>query len=223
MFKKLYTFNFNNKKLKGKTVKRSKRVVFCWAPFFLLFALSQHAFADIHKCVGTDGASSYTDQPCPTNLKENALEGSTSSLARQEAISDSCFKLNSRKTRCGRVYALLETNFSKYCTNPLLQYQLDHQRNQQYNRYRSQKERTTESVENLQSKIAEDPRCETVQKETWDFLKENFSKKIPEHDIKDIDYNVNAVAGRRPSTNTNSKALTITNTTVIHSTTVITN
>jgi hypothetical protein len=199
------------------------RIAFYWETCLLLCGLSHQALADIHKCVAADGSTSYTDTPCATNLKENGIDSSVSSLGHQTVVSDTCYKLNVRKNHCGSMYSLLETNFRQYCTNPLSQYQVDHQRNQQYNRYRTAKERATESADATQAQFAEDYRCEALPKDTWAFLKENFSKKISAHDSKELDYNLNGVpnSGRATSyssTTTDSRpqtTVTITNTTVV--------
>jgi hypothetical protein len=185
----------------------------------LIAGLSNQAHADIHKCVAADGSTSFTDQPCPSNVKENAVGSSISGSAHQTEVADSCYRFNERRSRCGAMYSLLDTNFNQSCVNPIIQYKMDHQRAAN-NRFRSQKENVADAVNNLQTKIAEDYRCESLQKEAWAFLKQNFASKISEHDTKEIDYNLIAVTNRLPHKSDPNVQQTITSTTVIH--TVIT-
>lgn len=190
------------------------RMACCAAAFVLMISLSGQAHAEIHKCVAADGSTSFTDQPCPSNLKENAVGSSISGSAHQTEVADSCYRYNERRSRCGSMYPLLDTHFNQQCVNPIIQYKMDHQRTAN-NRFRSQKEKTADAVDNLQSKIAEDYRCESLQKEAWTFLKQNFASKISEHDTKEIDYNLIAVTNRLPRKSDPNVQQTITSTTVI--------
>ncbi|MET3108051.1 hypothetical protein AAKU67_002505 [Oxalobacteraceae bacterium GrIS 2.11] len=196
--------------------------------FFLLSGFSWCAHAGIHKCVAPDGSATYTDQPCPSAKAEDKVDPAVSGAGRQLEIADTCNRLNTRKLHCGRVYSLLETNFKQYCANPLINYQMDHQHPQQNNRYRSGRERQADVVSAAQEQIAEDYHCESVEHDTWAFLKSNFSKKISEKDSNEIEYNVQAVPGgnrptnsfTRPASNSGPR-VTTTVTTSVH--TVISN
>jgi len=163
--------------------------------FCLLVGLSNSALAGIHKCVAQDGSTTYTDQPCPTSKAEAAVDTTVSGAGHQLEIADACNRLNTRKLHCSRLFPLLETNFKQYCASPLINYQLDHQRTQQNNRYRSNKERQAEAVHTTQDQSSEDYHCESVAQDAWIFLKNNFSKTISEKDSRTIEYNVNAVPG----------------------------
>jgi hypothetical protein len=191
----------------------------------LLLVFSGSAKAGIHKCVAPDGTSMYTDQPCPPNKAENAVDSSVSGAGHQMELADTCNRLNVRKQRCARVHPLLESNFKQYCTNPILNYQMDHQRNQQANRYRSGKEHQSDVVNAIQDQVAEDYHCESVDQDTWSFLKANFGKKISEKDGATIEYSIHAVpAGQHPTVVSPSNSGPHVTTTVVTSVrTVVTN
>jgi len=169
--------------------------VFFSAIALLLVAHMQPALADIHKCVNGNGTTSYTDQPCAVTNGEKAVDSSVSALDRQNKIGHSCADLDARRMHCGQVYPLLLSTFRDNCTNPMQQYQRSVQQSHQYNRYQSAAERASDAAAINQQKAISEYRCESVQKDTWAFLKENFSKKITEHDSKDIDYHIQAIPG----------------------------
>jgi hypothetical protein len=167
--------------------------VFFSAIALLLVAHMQPALADIHKCVNTNGTISYTDQPCAVTNGEKSVDSSVSALDRQNKIGHSCADLDARRLHCGQVYPLLLTTFRDNCVNPMQQYQHNLQQYHQVNRYQSAAERNADAIPNNQQKSISEYRCESMQRDTWAFLKENFGKKITEHDSKDIDYHIQAI------------------------------
>ncbi len=152
------------------------------------------AQAEIHKCVSTDGKTSYSDTPCATAVAEKSVDSSLSSIDQQQQLGHLCAELDERRAHCGNVlYPPLFAVFREHCANPILLHQREVRQPAVFNRYQSNAERNAEAEKNRLNKPVSDFRCEMVQMETWEFLKDNFGKKLTAQTRQDIDYNTRAV------------------------------
>lgn len=162
----------------------------------------------MRKCVTSSGKSIYTDQPCAskiaeksTEIKDNELLKKVASINTQREIEKVCWVLSHRNSQCyPRVNYELATVFKENCTLPIKDYEKSQdeerrkpRRHDRYGRYerndgeqRDADDLLYEHRDTQKSRAV--LQCEALEKDMWDFLRQNFSKKISEQDAKIINY-----------------------------------
>ena len=162
----------------------------------------------MRKCVTSSGKSIYTDQPCAskvteksTEVKDNELLKKVASINSQREIEKICWVLSHRNSQCyAHINYELSTVFKENCTLPIKDYEKlqNEERNKsrytsRYDRY-SNRENERKDADDLlyEHRYTQKSRavlqCESLEKNMWDFLKQNFDKKISEQDAKIINY-----------------------------------
>jgi hypothetical protein len=173
------------------------------------------AFAEIFKCADSAGKINFSDRPCSNKDGEKAAEfkdtvGFASLQARDNAkkVGQTCWTLAHRNSQCNApVGNALFTNFRDNCSEPIKRFEKDKEkerydleRSLANNRVRNRSSNDNAIDENnldysnrYQNKSKEALKCEVLKEEMWAFVKQNFSKKISEKEIKEIEYHMIAV------------------------------
>jgi hypothetical protein len=174
----------------------------------LISLLSVSAQAQMRKCVTSSGKSIYTDQPCAskiteksTEVKDNELLKKVASINSQREIEKMCWVLSHRNSQCyPHVNYELSMVFKENCTLPIKDYEKaqDEEKRKPRNYDRYERYNNSESEQKEADDLLYEHRytqksravlqCEALEKNMWDFLKQNFSKKISEQDAKIINY-----------------------------------
>lgn len=157
------------------------------------------AHAGMYKCVGPNGAVSFSDRPCEARNGEKAADikddaGFAAVLARDHAknIAQSCMALTRRIGQCrAGLDATLLSNLREHCRPPVARFR---------QALRQSRDSDEDSDRGYNEPPPQEARCDVLQAETWAFVKANFSGKISEQDLKTIEYNIAAVPsdGRTP-------------------------
>ena len=136
--------------------------------------------------------------------------GFASLLAQDNAkkVGKTCWTLAHRSSQCNTsVGNALNTNFRENCSEPIKRFEkatererYEIERSLANNRVRNRSsndnpvdESNLDYSNRYQVKSKEALRCEVLKEEMWEFVKQNFSKKISEKDTKEIEYYMNAV------------------------------
>ena len=161
------------------------------------------AQAGVVKCVSANGSVTYTDQPCEVikgeklvSAKDSEAVASLDAQSHAKEVGQMCINLATRRSQCNLpFYYQLQAVFRENCINPALQYQRDlAEQPQRRNRYRYD-DRVQDVYKRYEQTPVQDLHCNTLQMETWNFVKQNFRKKISDQDARAIEYNVSAVPG----------------------------
>lgn len=177
----------------------------------LSLVVSMSAQAQMRKCVTSSGKSIYTDQPCAskigeksTEVKDNDLLKKVASINTQREIEKVCWVLSHRNSQCyPHVNYELSTVFKENCTTPIKDYEKaqdeerrkphSYDRYDRYDRYNNRESESKDADDLLyEHRYTQKSRavlqCEALEKDMWEFLRQNFSKKISEQDAKIINY-----------------------------------
>jgi hypothetical protein len=110
----------------GKGIVMLQRHAAGLAAAAILAVLPAAAFAGVYKCVGANGASTFSDKPCQLNgdLKQAEI-GSGSALTnamtrdRDRSIGESCSDMADRSRHCGiNINRTIYTHFQESCYGP---------------------------------------------------------------------------------------------------------
>ncbi|MBV8634075.1 MAG: DUF4124 domain-containing protein [Burkholderiaceae bacterium] len=166
------------------------------------------AFAGMYKCVGADGATTFSDKACPVNdgqtqaaiSKDSALSSSMTRYHDRE-LGQSCSDMSDRSRRCGiPINRTIQTHFQESCYGPQHRYEIEHNKDLAVQR-RGQPVDWDHDPRYHQKTSAE-LKCGVLVTDMWQFLKDNFHKDLTEQEIKAVDYQTQAVGPNQPSTST---------------------
>lgn len=165
------------------------------ASAFLFIPLA--ASAGVNKCVDAAGTVSYSDQPCEIQGQKQAEVKDATGFALMAAqenrkqLAKTCTMLQERRSQCySSVNERLGKLFNENC-EPLVKLEYRERQREQYRRYRNGQnddELQTE-VERSQPTLP----CEKLSEEMYKVLKQNFSAKLTQEDMKAIEYSLMAV------------------------------
>ncbi|MFZ6720576.1 DUF4124 domain-containing protein [Undibacterium sp. Ji49W] len=178
-----------------------------FAIFCLSLSASCIAHAEVRKCVTSTGETIYTDQPCnakvgttATEVKGDGALRKISSLQKEKDTGKSCWVLAHRYQQCSTsVDSVLMTNFKENCESPTNKFIKDsnaeadtgYKKTYRDNRYSREQAPDADDLEYSHRYVNKSRavlQCEVLQKDMWNYLKNNFSAKIPPADAKGIEY-----------------------------------
>lgn len=163
------------------------------------------AFAGVYKCVGPDGASTFSDKPCPVNGdQKQATIGSDSALSNamvrdhDRELGQSCADMADRSRRCGiSINRTIQTHFQESCYGPQHRYESEH--NKELAKQRRGQPIDWDHDPGYHQKTAAELKCGVIVTDMWQFVKDNFRKDLTDQEIKAVDYQVQATDTNQPA------------------------
>lgn len=158
------------------------------------------SFADIHKCVGANGAVSYSDKPCVVQNGEKAVDIKGSSalasvLSKENdlRLGKACWRLSRRESNCRTTIApALETIIKDNCAAPMDRFEQSNKSQYRNGKY-YEAEPDPEYANRYERRSSEEMKCGSLQEDMWDLAKNNFASKISAKDKSAIEYAIAAV------------------------------
>ena len=162
------------------------------------------AFAGVFKCVGPDGASTFSDKPCPTNGdQKQAAIGSDSALSNaltrdhDRELGQSCSEMADRARRCNIIInRTITTHFQESCYGPQHRYEMEH--NKELAKQRRGQPIDWDHDPAYHMKTGAELKCSVIVTDMWQFVKDNFHKDLTDQEIKAVDYQVQATETNQP-------------------------
>ncbi|MBC3880699.1 DUF4124 domain-containing protein [Undibacterium sp. LX40W] len=169
---------------------------FFTAAILVLSAISANANAQLHKCVNAEGKATYTDQPCAIKSGEKSADANDAAIRKITAISKfkdvgkTCWQFEHRATQCYDVQSQdLRTVFRENCTLPAKKFEEEQYKDQRRTKKYNQENEDGDDLEyshRYTRKSRAVLRCESLDREIWDFLNQQFPNKITDADRKII-------------------------------------
>lgn len=175
----------------------------------LLCAASSESYAQLHKCINSDGKATYTDQPCATKSGQKSVDTNDEAIRKITAISNfknvekSCWVLLHRAEQCSVVSSQdLRVVFRENCTLPSRKYETE--QNSELRRTKkygpsSEDGDDLEYIHRYTRKSRSVLRCESLDKDMWAFMNEHFAHKITETERKLITHQLHIAPTKKSS------------------------
>lgn len=167
---------------------------FSAAVLIALSAFAVEAHAQLHKCVNADGKTIYTDQACAVKSGQKSADSNDEAIRKITALSKfkdvgkSCWELDHRADQCYEVLSQdLRVVFRENCTLPAKKFEseqnTDQHRTKKYNQA-SEDGDDLDYSHRYTRKSRAVLRCESLDRDMWDFLNQQFPNKISDGDRK---------------------------------------
>jgi hypothetical protein len=182
----------------GKGIVMLQRHAAGLAAAAVLAIVPAAAFAGVYKCVGANGATTFSDKPCQLNgdLKQADI-ASDSALTnamtrdRDRSIGESCSDMADRSRHCGiSINRTIYTHFQESCYGPQHRYEIE--RDKLAAQQRRGQPIDWDHDPRYHQKTGAELKCGVLVTDMWQFVKENFQKDLTEQEIKAVDYQVQA-------------------------------